>query len=1151
MTPHPRSTYHFTTSTKENNVKPTEHTAKAVVTPKIGRLATLRGLRHAGGSGAPSRGSIMTWLMALCVLPGLLALFTAAAAQAEAPPVVPGGSFSTVIKNAIGVAVGDPGSTSAGDVFVSSYYNYGEPTFVKLTSAGQPIAPPSPFGEPFGFTLSLAVNPNNGELYSLGDSGSITIYDPESGAVVGTPFPVTLTTSKAGPSEFSLDPPQIAADSAGDVYVPNPRENEVLEYSPAGTLLQTFTGGSGEGALKEPTGVAVNSAGDLWVADGGDNRIEELSPADEPLDAIKSVGVRSVELYGHGDVLAMVMNNEDFCGKIGGESGECFHVVGYGPTGAKLLDVGAGAFLSGSAGFPLAPLFAVDEASGRVYVTDSSNQRVWVYVPPTAPVIVKELAAEEVGTSEAKLGALADPGGIPTTYRFEYGTTSAYGHSTPFPEGSGGEGLSAHTIWAAVSGLAPGTIYHYRVVVTNELGTAVGPDQTFTTLTAAQVACPNEEFRGGSSARLPDCRAYELVTAPTKSSVEARGGGVSAAGGDAVSFAVNDPLPGAPSGNYHEYLATRGAGGWSSQDLRPLESYSETTCDSPDPASIFSAEFSTSVIEYGHSTRASEPTGGQLERYTCNAEGLQVVPGEPVGYQNLLVRDNATGAYRLVNAPPPGVTPSDATLRGASADLSHVLFSEEAPLAQGAAYGVENLYEWDEGVVRLLTVLPDGQAAQGGLPEARGGNNEISAEGSHILFTYGGALYDRIDGQRTVQVDESQGGSGTSGGGEFKAASADGAEVFFLDERRLTAKATAAAGEPDLYECVLPEGASQCELSDLTVAAGGEPADVRRVSLLGSKDSSDVYFVAGGVLASNSREYTDSEGNLVVEKAQPGQDNLYLWSGGTTTFIASGPPTGEESLYGFGQASPDGTWFAFDTGRSLTGYDTTEADGGHAEEVFLYSAASNRLACASCNPTGEQPVLGGGAVLSLGGVESSRRYVSDGGRIFFETRDALVPSDTNGQTDVYEYEDGHLYLISSGSSSQPSTFGDASESGDDVFFDTTQALLPQDTQEGMEAIYDARVEGGFPAAVTLPPCTTADACRVPVPPLPAVFGTPPSATFDGIGNLAPPVEAKPMVKSKAKLVKCGKGFVKKKGRCVKRPSKRAGKSAHANKRTGK
>ena len=164
----------------------------------------------------------------------------------------------------------------------------------------------------------------------------------------------------------------------------------------------------------------------------------------------------------------------------------------------------------------------------------------------------------------------------------------------------------------------------------------------------------------------------------------------------------------------------------------------------------------------------------------------------------------------------------------------------------------------------------------------------VSSDGSHVLFTYGGALYDRIDGQRTVQIDEKQGGSGPSGGGSFKAATSDGSKVFFLDESKLTADSTAAAGEPDLYECALPEGASKCELTDLTVAAAGEHADVLRVTPLGAHDSSYVYFVAEGVLASNTREFTNSEGKTVVEGAEAGKENLYLWNGEKTTFIATG-----------------------------------------------------------------------------------------------------------------------------------------------------------------------------------------------------------------------------------------------------------------------
>ena len=165
----------------------------------------------------------------------------------------------------------------------------------------------------------------------------------------------------------------------------------------------------------------------------------------------------------------------------------------------------------------------------------------------------------------------------------------------------------------------------------------------------------------------------------------------------------------------------------------------------------------------------------------------------------------------------------------------------------------------------------------------------VSSDGSHVLFTYGGALYDRIDGQRTVQIDEKQGGPGPSGGGSLQvAATADGSKVFFLDESKLTADSTAEAGEPDLYECALPEGASKCELTDLTVAAAGEHADVLHVTPLGGHDSSYVYFVAEGVLASNTREFTNSEGKTVVEGAQAGKENLYLWNGEKTTFIATG-----------------------------------------------------------------------------------------------------------------------------------------------------------------------------------------------------------------------------------------------------------------------
>ena len=83
-----------------------------------------------------------------------------------------------------------------------------------------------------------------------------------------------------------------------------------------------------------------------------------------------------------------------------------------------------------------------------------------------------------------------------------------------------------------------------------------------------------------------------------------------------------------------------------------------------------------------------------------------------------------------------------------------------------------------------------------------------------------------------------------------------------------------------------------------------------------------------------------------------------------------------------------------------------------------------------------------------------------------------------------------------------------SENGNDVFFRSNQQLVPQDNQEGQLVTYDARVDGGFAEPSSPPPCTTADACRTPVPPQPSVYGAPASQTFSGVGNLAPP-ETKP------------------------------------------
>jgi hypothetical protein len=252
--------------------------------------------------------------------------------------------------------------------------------------------------------------------------------------------------------------------------------------------------------------------------------------------------------------------------------------------------------------------------------------------------------------------------------------------------------------------------------------------------------------------------------------------------------------------------------------------------------------------------------------------------------------------------------------------------------------------------------------------------------------------------------------------------------------------------------------------------------------------------------------------------------------------------------------------------EELTGYDNRDAVSGRPDvEVYLYDAASNRLACASCNPTHARPVgaevafndeqlVGGGLAEKVKGAQQrwvaanlppwvrggysgdgkyvpdlyQPRFLSDSGRLFFDSRDALVAQDVNGTQDVYEWEPpgvggcttgstafsgqsgGCVSLISAGSSPEESAFMDASETGGDVFFITLSKLTAQDFDSALD-VYDAHECSGrapcVAAAVGAPPCSTGDACKAAPTPQPAIFGAPASATFSGAGNVIPPEQS--------------------------------------------
>ena len=126
----------------------------------------------------------------------------------------------------------------------------------------------------------------------------------------------------------------------------------------------------------------------------------------------------------------------------------------------------------------------------RVVATNSADQTNYGAdkTVDTATILLTTGLAGPVSEATATVAGTLDPGGIATTYEFQYGTSAEYGSSTP-PQ-SAGSGAGVERERGGLTGLQLGTTYHYRLVATNSAGTAYGEDQTFRTYPATQGSSP-------------------------------------------------------------------------------------------------------------------------------------------------------------------------------------------------------------------------------------------------------------------------------------------------------------------------------------------------------------------------------------------------------------------------------------------------------------------------------------------------------------------------------------------------------------------------------------------------------------------------------------------------------------------------------------
>jgi hypothetical protein len=726
------------------------------------------------------------------------------------------------------------------------------------------------------------------------------------------------------------------------------------------------------------------------------------------------------------------------------------------------------------------------------------------------PQIAAAWSTEVVATS-ARLRAEINPEGSATAYHFNYLTEAAYqanlaanppregfAGAAKAPAGAAdpsiGPGTAAVSVFQLIGALSPETAYRYRVLAHSTAGT-VEAVRAFTT-----------EALGGASLLL-DGRGWEMVSPVDKNGGQVQGpgqtfgGGVlqAAASGEAVTYSslasFGEGAQGAPTAS--QYISRRAAGGWSTENIT-TPALSGSYGDHPNgvPYQLFSGDLASGLLLNGEHCRG-EGSGCPVENPPLPGSGA------PPGYQDYYLRNDETGAFAalMTQADSPSLalsaTKFNLALAGSSPDLRHVVLSTCAKLTPDASEvtsgggGCEaadpNLYEWSGGALVLVNAAPGAElAAQGGA---------VSADGQRVYFTEGGKLWLREGAPAPHELAE---------GALFQTATPSGQVAFYTKGEHLFSYATATHSS-----------------TDLTPSGGVE-------GVLGaSEDGTHVYYATAA--------------------------GIFLRDAGTTTSVTTVAGAAQAGDYppttGTARTSPDGSRLAFLSTASLTGYDNTDQQTGQPDsEVYLYDAPTGggegTLTCASCNPTGERPLgpstipgaIANGEAPGATDVYKPRDLSADGRRLFFDSRDALVLSDTNKAPDVYQWEaqgegscqkpGGCVGLISGGRSTEGASFVDASADGSDALFLTDGSLVPSDP--GSVDLYDAREGGGFPSAERPIECE-GDACQ----PLEAEPEDPnPGTLLPSAGN--PPLQTpKPRCpKGKHRVTRHGKS------RCVPTHKKR-------------
>lgn len=928
------------------------------------------------------------------------------------------------------------------------------------------------FNEPdLGKVGSIAIDQASRSVY-VGDisNGRIAKYAiTGSGSLTFTPVAgFTSPAQGSEPGQIGSFGSSLAVDpSTGDLLVADSTNERVSRFAPDGSFISSFDGSdSSAGPFRGLRSIAVDATGNVYVVDApggvhGEKLLERYTSAgaadgafDPPVEAPWAVAVEP--------------------------EGENVLVGAFDPSSSthSRIYVVRGTEVIQESDLPEATnnliLSSLAAGGNRLYVNlqpfkNSEGAGIYTYEGVLAPDV--ELAApSDISAHTATISGTINPLGKPTSYHLRYtreGGSTQETVDTPVGEAAN----SKEPFSVELTDLVANSKYSVRLVASNEQATIVSA-QVFETPVAPPVVvtgnAPNPTEGSAELTGTINPGGQQTTYYFEWGSTSAYGSRVpvgpeAPAGNGRDQLRVAQRIFGLePGATYHYRLVARNATGSSAGSDRTFTT--EPTADDHRAYELITPNEKGNSDAYRFFLHAT-PSGNAVTYEMVNViPGTRAFPKFP-----RYTSTRAADGWQTTSLEPVVVPTGSREVRfqdvfAVSEDETRAVVASSAVLAPGGKLGGSNLYMLDIASGTYETIL--------GLADPTAINNwtALQAQGPRVViggtpsfsrvYLENGSLgpFELVPGTTDTSLFE-----WTSSGGLKVVAenTAYGTSSIELSEQRFVSTDGSVvfyrSGQD--YSLHAIDNGQDIQISQPFATFVGASADGRFVFYLDEGSHLSRYDLISGnrtLISETAAEDgwgVSEDGSTVYFRAQGpgGEPDILVWRDGDVHVVAP------DSFGTFRRAaSPDGRFMAFISRAPLTGYDNEGV-----EELYRYDADTRELACASCRTDGGKPL---GPVLA-GEVQQVfefylPRIVLDNGEVFFDSPDPLVASDVNSNRDVYSFNGRTQTLLSSGTGSSDSYFGDASRSGKDVFFTSRDRLVKADTNFDAD-VYDARVGGGI------------------------------------------------------------------------------------------